>query len=61
MEIVSSHKGQTVKTAVVRGATSHEEAAFFVMRFFRETPSRLTDWDTDEYDRGLITVRLYTD
>ena len=61
MMIQSSHKGQTVKTAVVTGTTDHAEAASFAMAHFGETPARLMDWDTDQYDDGAITVRLYTD
>lgn len=65
MEIKSSHKGQSVKTAVVTGAGSdfpanHEAAAAFAMEHFGESPARLQDWDTDEHEEGIITVRLYT-
>jgi hypothetical protein len=67
MEIISSHKGQTVKTAVVRMPAdagqfpnTHDAAARFAMDHFNETPARLMDWDTDQYEDGLITVRLYT-
>lgn len=70
MEITSSHKGQTIKTANVRFPegisdtdvfADHERAARFAMEFFGETPERLMDWDTDRYDSDdTIVVRLYT-
>lgn len=61
MEIISSNKGRTVKTAVVKGASTHAEAAEFAMSHFGEQPHNLFDWTTDEYDSGLVTVNLYTD
>lgn len=66
MEITSKHIGQTVKTVVVSGAgddfpANHERATAFAMEAVGETPARLFDWDTDQYEDGSITVRLYTD
>ena len=60
MEIVSKHIGQTVKTVVVSGAPSHADAVTFAMAATGETPGRLQDWDTDQYEDGYVTVRLYT-
>lgn len=60
MKIESKHIGQTVKTLVVSGTSDHAEAASFAMTAVGETPDRLMDWDTDQYDDGNITVRLYT-
>lgn len=67
MEITSSHKGQSVKTANVKmddatTTTAHDKAARFAMKHFGETPDRLMGWDTDRAsDPGnVITVRLYT-
>lgn len=60
MEIISKHIGQSIKTLVVKGTTDHSKAASFAMAVAGETPSRLMDWDTDQYADGNITVRLYT-
>lgn len=59
MEIISKHIGQSVDTIVVKGADSHESAVAEAMRVTGETPARLQDWDTDEFDKGIVTVRLY--
>lgn len=63
--IQSMHKGQTVKTVVVAGVEgtfpdSHAAAVVAAMEHAGETPERLVDWDTDEYETGTVTVRLYT-
>jgi hypothetical protein len=65
MEIKSIHKGQTVKQVVVANVPgtfpeSHGVATNFAMQAVGETPERLLDWDTDEYEDGTVTVTMYT-
>jgi LmbE family N-acetylglucosaminyl deacetylase len=64
MEIKSTHKGQSITTVVVTGAgtdfpANHERATTFAMAAVGETPERLMDWDTDEYEAGTVTVKMY--
>lgn len=60
MEIKSSHKGQTVKT-VVLAAGDKDEALTYAMHHAGESKSSLFGWDvTESDDKGIWTVRLYT-
>lgn len=63
MEITSSHKGQTVKTANVKvpTGTTHDAAIAFAMQHFNETPASLMDWSSDYFPaESTIVVSLYT-
>lgn len=60
MNIKSSHKGQTVKTAYVEGTADLNEAVAFVIDHFNESERRLADWDADRMSDGTVVVRLYT-
>lgn len=61
MEIISSHKGQTVKTAVVAGATCDEDARRFAMEFFGEKEHNLFGTNVHLGTDQLRRVELFID
>jgi len=64
MEIISTSKGRTIKTAIVHplgGPVDKDAALEIVMAHFGERKSSLFGWRVLEGDDGMVTVDLYLD